>query len=334
LTPAQLESAKGQAIVAYTIAEEGESHPVVLGEGAKKLNWGRAVIHRLGQIVKSGTKLFNRHNADNSTTGRKSVGEVITSYTKEISGRLRTIAIACMDKVDSVIYDICSIEAEILENNGYVSDVEKVTGIAISNSKIDNPAFINAKRMQIVQCFSEEEPRKAGEAKNMLTLEDIMQAPIGLLQQAVTARQIHPSQLFSLKDYENDNELSGILKERTTLQSKVEELETSLNTQKDLLAKAERTTSLATAKDLLKERLPEGLTKKQSDFIANRFEPEKFDVINEESIDDFIKSSQKDFSDFAKMFGGESDGEEIPDEDFKESGSDPLEDLQQAFLEE
>jgi len=335
LTKNQLNSIKGKSLVAYTIAEEGESHPVVVGEGSQRLTWPRAVIRRIKDAVKSGTKLFNRHNSDNSTTGRKPVGEVITTFTKDFGGKLRTIAVACMEKADAALFDICSIEADVLENNGIVGDVDQVTGIAVSNSRIDTPAFRNAKRMQTVQCFnSSEELNNLEKDKNMpITLEDLITAPIALIKQAIGAREMHPSQLFDLAAYERDNEIGPILKERANLKTKVTDLEKDVETQKGLVTEASKKTAAITGKELLKERMPEGFTEKQKSFIEKKFDPESFDLIDNASIDKFIDSGKKDFQEFAELFEGKTDNSGSTDDQttITKEGDTSIED---AFTEE
>jgi hypothetical protein len=264
------------------------------------------VIRRVSETIKSGTKLFNRHNEDNSTTGRKSVGEVITAYTKEIGGKLRTVAIACMEAADAIIYDVCSIEADIYLDNGIVGDVDRITAIAVSNSKVDTPAFKNSKRMQIVQCFDAQEgpEHNRGKEKSMpITIEDLMTAPIDLLKQSVSARQIYPNQLFDLKSFEADREIGPILQERTSLQEKVNNLTAELATATTSIKEVSRKAEQATAKEQLKARMPKGLTDKQKTFIEKRFDPEKFDTINDEAIDKFIEAGKTEFQELAKLLG-------------------------------
>ena len=146
LTPEQLKKAKGKVLVPYTVAEEGKSNPAVEGQH-QVLTWPRAVIEKVKNKIKSGTKLFHRHGKTNSHAGRKPVGEILTTYTKEIGGKLRAISIACMDAAEAAIFDICSIEAAVYMDDGIVGDVENITALAVDNSKNDKPAFANAKRM-------------------------------------------------------------------------------------------------------------------------------------------------------------------------------------------
>jgi len=309
---------------------------VVLGEGNQKLTWPRKVIQAVKDSVTSGVKLFNRHNEDNSHTDRSPVGTVVTSFTKEIGGKLRTIAIAAMMKADSLIYDICSIEANIFEENGIVGGVEKVTGIAVSNSKIDNPAFKNAKRMQIVQCFdSQDEPEKPGkETKTVITLEEIMAAPISLIRQAVISREMHPSQLFDESAMQKDNNLSKIFKDRDDLTTVNKELLDKLDTQTKRADSAERKSQVSSATELLKSRMPAGLTDKQKGFIEKKFDPESMENLDEASVDKFIADSKKDFQEYADLFGDKesmNNDENLDDQNDFEPGDTSIDD---AFLED
>jgi len=307
----------------------------VIGEGNQNLTWPRAVVRRVKESVKTGVKLFNRHNEDNSTSGRKSVGEVITTFTTEIKGKLRAVAIAAMEKADSLVYDICSIEANVWEENGIVGDVDRVTGIAVSSSKIDQPAFKNAKRMQIVQCFTEPvEPAHLEKEKTMITLEDLMSAPISLIQQAAQARQMHPSQLFSEDDIQKDRNFENVFKERTEFADKIKTLEKELGTEKERADKAEKVTQKSTAKDMLTKRMPRGTTDKQKEFITNRFDPDKMDDLSETAIDEFIKTGKSEFQEMAKMFGTAKD-DTTPNEDEDDiPGDDGEVSIDDAFLEE
>lgn len=294
------------------------------------------MIQKVKDSLTSGTKLFNRHNEDNSTVGRKSVGEVLTSYTKEIGGRLRTIAIAAMEKAESALYDVCSIEANIFEENGIVQGIETITGIAVSSSKVDKPAFRNAKRMQIVQMFeSEGEPQTTGEEiKNMsITLNDLMTAPIDLFKQAISAREMFPSQLFPSEVMERDNNLKDIFADRIALRAENIELKKQVSDSAELVKNAERTTALSGAKDKLKAQMPEGMTDKQKSFITNRFDPEKMETLDENTVGEFIKSSQKEYQDMAKLFSGDGSSAEETNIDPEDKSTQDVS-IDDAFSEE
>ncbi len=80
------------------------------------LKWPRAVIRRLAEKITEGTKFFIGHGNTNAHEGRESVGEVIASFVKEISGRLSHIIIGHFPNSESVKeMDVCSMEANITD---------------------------------------------------------------------------------------------------------------------------------------------------------------------------------------------------------------------------
>ncbi|OPY84379.1 MAG: hypothetical protein A4E71_02650 [Smithella sp. PtaU1.Bin162] len=312
LTPEEIKSAKGKMLVSYTIAEEGQSYPKVIGAGNQPMTWPRAVIKEIVRRVKPGTNLYSGHNKDNSTSGRPSVGTIIKTFAKDIGGKLRSIAIACMNEADAVKYDVCSIEANVTTIGSVVSDILRVTGLAVGNSKSDTPAFENARRMAMVQAFT-----KPGEPENnredlmgTVTLEDLRSVPISLIRDAIRERQMHPNQLFDIKDIEEDKEFGKII-------VRTKELETELENSKKLLKENEEKLNLTTrkvsetsAKDMLKKLMPEKITDMQRDYINLRFKPEDMKEINEETVKQYIEDSKKEFAEMAKIFKSNTTSEE------------------------
>jgi hypothetical protein len=127
------------------------------------------VIRRIADKLKAGTKFFIRHGeGTNSHDGREAVGEIVSTYTKEIDGRLSTIAIGHFPD-ESVVQDmdICSIETDVFiarEDEGIVGDIDEVSAVALESSERDSPAFPGATRLASIQCFDsgkEEKPKVA-----------------------------------------------------------------------------------------------------------------------------------------------------------------------------
>jgi hypothetical protein len=145
----------------YSLCHNGVSTPVVVGEGSKKISWPKKAIQSIKNIVTRGVKLFKRHNKDGSHAGRKVIGRVVHSFEKEMDGELHHVFIA-YHKPDVVEEakkcDICSQEAKwnFFDMAGkWVADsIEKLTGIALSNSDEEAPAFEGAKRLAFVQAFN------------------------------------------------------------------------------------------------------------------------------------------------------------------------------------
>jgi hypothetical protein len=145
----------------YSICHEGMSQPKLLGEtSSKPIFWPRKAIQSLKSIIMKGIKLFKGHNDDNSIKGRESFGEVIHSFQQEIQGNLNHLIITYHtpeQKEEAKKFDIVSQESiwNFMESasNLIADTIEKFTGIAGGNSKIEIPAFSGAKRLGLVQAF-------------------------------------------------------------------------------------------------------------------------------------------------------------------------------------
>lgn len=148
----------------YSICHEGESRPKIVGETNRPpMLWTRKAIQSIAGVIKKGINFFLGHNADNSTNNRDSFGEIVGYAEKEIKGNLHSLVVGYFppDKRDEAKkLDICSQESEwtfIEEAGKLVADsIQVLTGIALSNSEKDTPAFAGAKRLGIVQCFKDE----------------------------------------------------------------------------------------------------------------------------------------------------------------------------------
>jgi len=145
----------------YSICHEGVSEPIVVGEGSKKISWPRKAIESIKNIITRGIKLFKGHNADGKHAGRRVIGKVIHSFEEEIDGILHHLIIAYHkpDTIEEVKkFDVCSQEAfwNIINVAGnFVADtIDKLTGIALENSKNKIPAFAGAKRLGYIQAFN------------------------------------------------------------------------------------------------------------------------------------------------------------------------------------
>lgn len=310
LTPDELKKAipeeklnqlKGKGVLqAYTLAHEGVSHPKVLGEGNQVLKWPRAVIHRIAEKIKDGTKFFVGHGDNtNDHDGRRSVGEVITSFVKDIGGRLSHIIIGHFpDEQNVKDMDVCSMEADIYtDDENVVGDVNEISGIALGSSDKENPAFPGALRLGTVQCFDESRDDKKSRQKEQdmaLTFEEV--------KKAVREMNIHPWQLFELDDIKNDRvfsktftEIESLRNENTQLKKDKEEVETK---SKDAIRQLDITQS----KDKLNTFM-EDLTDKQKSFITARFKPENLEDLTDDGIKKFVENTKKEFADTAKLFG-------------------------------
>ena len=316
----KLESLEGKGILqAYLLAHEGTSHPKVLGEGQQELKWPRATIRQLVQKIKEGTKFFIHHNEDNSHDDRKSVGEVITSALRDIKGKLSNIVVGYFpDKGIVSEMDTCSMEADVdtsMEN--IVGDINEITGIALGNSDIDNPAFPGAIRLSTVQCFDK------GDNKNQKGDE---QVTYDELKKGIRDLNVYPWQIFTLDDLKNDKVFGKLFEDNSTLKAENERLNKENKEVTDKSKESVRLMDITGSKEKIKDILKEGYTEKQVKFIMSRFDPEKMEDLTDQGLNTFIESTKKDFADTAKLFGvtessESSKGDENKDKDEEEGDS-------------
>jgi len=297
VSPEELQKLKGKGVLqAYILAQEGISQPKILQEGTTVLTWTKQVIKNLLNKVKKGTQFFIGHGADNSHENRNSVGTIISSIIKEVSGKLSNIIIGYFpekEKVDNL--DICSMEAEIEIDNNVVVGVDQITGIALGSSDTDNPAFPGAFRLNSIQCFGKETEKKNPEKEHIMTFEE--------LKRALRDMNVHPWQLFTMEDLKNDKVFGKIFDEKTDLEDKYKALETKHKELETQNTEAMKGLNKTKAKEWLDKELKEGFTDKQKAFIEKRFNPDSLEDITEKTISEYVVNAKKEFSETAKLFG-------------------------------
>jgi len=148
---------------AYTLAHEGQSRGRLLGVGNVIKTWAASVIRKLHDRLAVGLQLFLGHGQDNSIDpGRIVVGKVVAKKLVEIDGRTSSVVIAYVDPLYSAMaLDVCSLEGSIdlaIDKAGNMTalDVDKISGIALGNSQIDQPGFEFATIQGALQAFAEQ----------------------------------------------------------------------------------------------------------------------------------------------------------------------------------
>jgi hypothetical protein len=298
LTPEIREAIKGKKASIYAIAEEGESRPRILnsGKGPARLQWPRAVIRRVAEVVKAGTKLFERHSKDNSHAGRKPLGEVVGTFTRQVGDKLQAVAVTVLGE-DRPDLDVCSIEAEVASDGNVVGDVDSVTGIALSSSNKDSPAFAGAQRLAVLQCFeSGSDPKpKPGEGGSKMTFQEV--------RDFVKEHNVFPNQLFSLDDIKNDRVFAPILAEG----EKAKQERDTIKTESDKLKKDSEEAILKNARaeavSRLEKLIPDGSTDKQKAFYKRRFDPARLEKLDDDGIKAWLDTEAKEYAETAKLLG-------------------------------
>jgi len=298
------EKVRGKNAAVYCIGEEGTSRPREVGRsGNLTLRWPRAVIRRLAEAA-SGAKLFERHGKDNSHDGRKPLGEIVGSFTRLVGDKLQAIAVALMPEAREDL-DVCSIEADVEASGDLVGDVAKVSGLALSSSRVDSPAFAGAQRLATLQCFEpgvdpdgNKKTGKPGEGEpHMPTFQEV--------KDFIRDHAVYPNQLFTIEDLKNDRVFGVTLTEGENAKKRVTELETENTNIKKQFADSVRATEVAAAKGRFEKLIPEGATDKQKQFYLKRFDPSKLEKLDDAALKAHLEAEAKEYAEHARLFGVE-----------------------------
>ena len=328
---------------AYSICHEGISTPTVLGDTARPINWLRDAVQSIKKTVVKGVKFFLGHNEDNSTSNREALGEIVADTQQEIDGVLHHIVIGYFpDKNRVQNLDICSQEADwnLFETAGkwFAGNIKKLTGIALSNSSLDAPAFSGAKRLGMVQAFNigndDKNNNKQGSIGNMPN--DLTVIPFSELVAEVKRRNTFPTQIFTLDEIKKDREIVPFFEKLNVLEKDVTTKEKSL---KDLEAEKKslsKQIESITAKDKLQKILKDGslikVTEKQKNFILDNFT--SIDDTSDDSFKKLIENKIEERKKFLKSEGISEDdshntattGNTVPPNggDFTKAANNPL----------
>ena len=147
---------------AYVLAHEGTSSPKLLSDKQNRytFHWSSGIIQAMSSVLKTGIPIFKNHNTDNSTSDRKTIGQLVGNQFTKVKGKLSQVIVAYFPKsqVDNAKdSDIVSLEGNVsYDKNGFnniVKAIDKITGIAIGNSGDFVPAFSGATEIGQLQMF-------------------------------------------------------------------------------------------------------------------------------------------------------------------------------------
>lgn len=331
---------------AYSIIHDGVSKPRNIEDNTyKPIEWSKDVIRGLKGIVKKGLQFFVGHNSDNSTEGRRSIGEVIADFQKTINDKLHHIVIGYFpDRSEAQKYDINSIEANIITEDypdlSIAKKIQKLTGIALGNSQVDRPAFPGAIRLGTVQAFGDDNGDKHPPKPNNNTRKEI---PVTFeeIKNAVKSMNIFPNQLFTMDDLKNDREFGKVFDQADSLDSKQKEFDDKLKEKEEEIKKLNRSISESNAHSRLEKIMPtfetddKKLTDLQKIFIQKEFDPKNFDDLSDEKITEFVKSSLDKYPEYASIFGNkkEDDSKEGDNSNNNDSDNGSKDDIDQVIEE-
>lgn len=193
----------GGILKAFVLCNETEATPNIPGEGTKKITFPRRAVQSAFDKIKNGIKFFDRHNADNSTAGRKPYGEVVGKSQRIIDGNLSAIVVGHFPrevKDVATASNVISMEAvwDIIEEAGrwIAEGVDKITGIALGKSGEVTPGFSGAAALATVQAYRdhtmENTEQQRGRGDKPMDFWD--------LRDAIAYRRARPSQLYKIDE--------------------------------------------------------------------------------------------------------------------------------------
>jgi hypothetical protein len=285
-------------------------------------------VQSIKNVVLKGVKFFLGHNEDNSTEGRKSLGEVVWDGQKEIDGVLHHVVVGYFPDRDVVEdKDICSQESEwdFVEATGdWLADkLYKLTGIALSSSSRDKPAFAGARRLAMVQALDvdldgddEEDAEERGRSKNMPI--DLTTLPFDDIAREVARRKTFPSQLFTIEDLKKDREFVKVFDDAETGKKTLVQRDAELKAEKDAKVVSDKALQSSTAKERFVKMVDAmTLTPKQKEYIKNSY-PAVVEDASEEGLKKFVAAKVEDYKVVVKTFGVK---DELPSQGDKKAGA-------------
>jgi hypothetical protein len=325
----------------YSLCHEGISTPRIIGEESKPIHWTKKAIQSIKNVVLKGVKVFKGHNKDNSTDGRKEIGEIIYDTQQEINGKLNHVIYTY--HIPELIeeakkYDVCSQEANwnFIDAAGRLiaDSIEKLTGVAFGISKENKPAFAEAKRLGFIQAFEEPKPPEK-QRETLMTYDEIRKnVTFQQLKQLIADFNGYPWQFFTEDDLRNDREFGKVFNENKVLKEANEKLKTDFESQSNSIKEMERKTQISDAKTRLQNiakdmNLPENRLK----FITEQF-TENQDDLSDDGLKAFIENQSEVFKKVMEYNNIKVDDIEIPTGDKKGSGLDYTKAENNPLLEE
>lgn len=300
---------------AYSIVHEGLSRPKFLDTETKPIRWFKKAVQSIKDVVLRGVKFFLGHGVDtNDHVDREAVGEIVGDAQRTIDGKLHHIAVGYFpDRSKVEAMDICSQEAEWTffdyAKEYVASKIEKITGIALSDSRYDEPAFPDARCVGMIQAF-DRSPDQSRKEENMgaeldkVALDDIVKE--------LKRRQTRPTEIFAVEEIMKVKEVQEVAAKvgelETTVNEKNEKIETLESEKTGLIKKTEASTAEGRLKKILEENKA---TEQQVEYVLPRFKKraEKLEDLSDDALKKFAEDVLEDFTDNAQFFGG-SGGEQ------------------------
>jgi len=317
----------------YSIGHEGQANLHLPGIGNKTFTWIQAAVQWLADKLNLGTAVFDRHDpTTNAHSGRTQIGQVIGKSVTHIGNRLNTLAaIHIFPQFKSRPLDVASIEAEIEydhdQQQAWPTQIRNVSGIALSNSGIDNPGFPGATLLGAVQAYVQAFGGELNGDKTM-NLADV--------KQAVKDLGLKPTQVFGIDDIWTDAPVVEKVREaKNTLQQaadrwketvdgvreRVASLENEKATVEKTLQQFQMTSKSSSVIDSILNDPNRKLDDKAKMFVKRNLKTFKTEATTEDALKvdlaKFVDTAEVEYKELAKDVFGVVDTPANPGSQFK-----------------
>jgi len=283
---------------AFVTAHEGTGTPTVEGETPTPVTWVRSAIQSMKNVVTRGIKGFAGHGKGN----REPIGEMVGQLEKEIDGKLSHISIYYHppDKVEEAkTYDCCSNEGiwELTKGVGewIATRLDKLAGVAFLRRDETPPALNGANKLGMVYAAAAgntppDQPPGKGIGERMTFQE---------LKQEIKNMNIHPSQVYTLGEIQEDRAFSGAFDEIKMLKESNQLLEANIQTltnEKSTLEKEQRKAGIQPRFNETIKTLPKNV----KIYIERQFGKADFNEYSDEELKGFIDTQTAEYQELVK----------------------------------
>lgn len=297
----------------YCVGHEGTATAQELNFGQKlqkAFRYIKNIIIKLSDKLTLGTPIFNRHIDTNEHIGREQIGELVGKGLKFMKDKLSALAaIYVYPQYRKMSLDVASIEADIeyipkSKNEAEVLNIDKITGIALSSSEVDKPAFPGASLLGIIQAFT----KKEGDEK--MTIEEIKDAikeGSFKITDLFTMEEIagsEPAKKAKQTEYEHAKRIEKSLGDERekviTLTKQLEESQGKVKTFNEKINSAQVKSLFEQSVEVRK------FDDKEKAFIEKNlgsFKSEKEGDELKQDFDKFLDNQLKEFGEYAKILG-------------------------------
>lgn len=305
-------------IKVFGIGHEGPAKGSLVGAGARVFHYVKEAIRRLHDRVQVGLATFNRHAQTNDHAGRQKIGEVVGKKLIEVGGKAYSMAaIYLFPQFRDAPLDVASVETNVqyaLDSAGeaMVSDIESVTGIALSSREVDLPGFPGATLLGAMQAFQVTHSKEG----TKMTKEEI--------KSAISEGKLKPGDLFDKDTLVADSVvLEYIRTEKQTEYEHAKRVEKKLGEEREArmadsktheaeIASLRQKAILSTAGTVLGSLITERkLDERQSKFVNSHLTDFKTEAADEtgvrKDLNSWIDGQLTQYKSIAEIFGVKDD---------------------------